>query len=218
MPAHADLLFSAIISWDFFLYLVMQRLILLILMVCGMLSASAQTETPPTAQEKAEVNKLLNHYSQYRYKMPAEDKAKLLRYYIYSPQIYVYNDLDTLFSPDDIITFQEYDKKISSPGPTFVFGGSFNLETLKLGNVKYDKDRKYYYIDAEVDKDYRGRKLTSATAPDGSTTITNTPFSLPSKTLHFVIVFEKAGSISKNFKVAAISLKGTEPRLPEIKK
>jgi hypothetical protein len=196
----------------------MEKLVLLLLMACGTLSAGAQTETPPSTQEKAEVNKLLNHYSQYRYKMSAEDKTKLLRYYIYSPQIYVYNDLDTLFSPDDMITFQEYDKKMSASGTGFMIGGSFNLQTVKLGNVKYDKDRKYYYIDAEVDKDYYGRKLISVNNPDGSTSITNTPVSFPSKTLHFVIVFEKAGTISKNFKVAAISLKGSEPKLPEIKK
>ncbi|MFL5730734.1 MAG: hypothetical protein ACJ75J_14700 [Cytophagaceae bacterium] len=196
----------------------MKKLILSFLIAAGSLAASAQTETPPGAVEKNEVNKLLTHYNLYMGKISPEDKAKFMKYYVWSPLIYVYNDMDTLAKPDDFITLMEYDKKVHAPISSFIFGGSLKPETVKTGNVKFDKERNYYYIDAEVEKMYSGRVIQTTTSSEGATVITNRYLELSPKTLHFVIAFERSGTIPKNFKIAAISLKGTEPKLPEIKK
>jgi hypothetical protein len=182
----------------------------------------AQTDilNVPTEAEKNEVMRILKEYEKFMNatgdsSLPKEKKALAALKFskeIFNNDIQVYVDLDS--AADNFIKIFSYAQKLKDLYPQTV---TTTLSEITLSKVKFDKLRKYHFIEASADKKTEWYKLQAKTIRDTLTSIDSTLNDTLrygfSKKITFYIRFDKVNSLSRNFKLFAISKAGAEPKL-----
>lgn len=186
---------------------------------------------PPTPLEKKEVAKVLSEYQKYIQVMADTGKVnekkslsvKFLKDRLASANIFVFNDVDTLAKPDDLLNFFKYTQKLPE-----VSQGKLNFEVdttrFYVDKVRYDKIRRYYFVEAKTTKKLIWQELrkkveaepiqdSSMVAIVDSASTFDTIITSFNQKITFHIKFEKENNIAKNFKIYAISKTGTPPKL-----
>lgn len=215
----------------------MQKKSALAILFILLLSSSAFSQIdvllPVTAIEKKEIVRILGEYGQFMHLMSdsgkvAEKKAasvKFLKENLDNANIFVINDLDSNSKNEDYLNFFKYTQKLPEALPKNV-KTSIITRTAWMDKVKYDKIRRYYFVEARAEKVFQWYELSERQVPD-TLAITDSlaTDSLPMKVVYdtiprfwkqklsFYVKFDRANNISRNFKLYAISKAGKEPKL-----
>ena len=186
----------------------------------------------PTAQESAELKKVLDSYLSYMNAMsvpgnPDGKKAlsvKFIKETLLKGEVLTVNDLDTAANSKSIkITTYAYQLAKAKGDGTLKH--SIEPTTIVYEKIKYDKWRRFYYEEIKVVKEISWEEKVSV-KKSGVDLNLNSQDSLSAKDsvtlvvkkipLSFFIRFEKENNISKNFRLWGITTKGQMPPLPSI--
>jgi Leucine-rich repeat (LRR) protein len=190
-------------------------------LLCLLFSLAVHAQTDilqvPTENEKREVKKILRAYNNFTKILSdtgrsAEKKRESVKFFketATSPNMNVYNDLG---GSEDSFTAYQYIQKLS------LLSGKYVIKTdtlnLSLDKVKYDKIRRYYFIEARTEKTFFiKQKIKRDTLPDSLATFSDTLISTRKEKLSFYIKFDKENNVLKNFKIFAISRPDVPPKL-----
>jgi len=199
--------------------------LLLLLVISSGIKAQVDVLQPMNETEKKEVIRLINSYDNFLNfiaQSPSEAEQKkesvtFLKTTINSASISVYNDLDSAALDDDCENIFKYCQRVpkSFPAAVSVKTTPKNLLTEK---VKYDKIRKYYFVEIKGEKEFSWKEIVSqtpdSTSVEGETTVsTDTIIHSIKKNISIHIKFDRENNVSKNFKILAISKTGVAPKL-----
>lgn len=197
-------------------------LILLLITVFSFKSlAQIDILLPPTDIEKNEVKRILSEYEKFMKAtgdsaLPKEKKAgatlnivKVLQ----NNDVQVFYDLDSTSNEDKYFKFLTYAQKFKEKFPQTV---NVTLQDVNMGKVKFDKIRRYYYIEVNAIKKFEWNKIAYKSITDSNgvpAVIRDTLKQGFNKKETFYIRFDRVNNISKNFKLFTIARTGAEPKL-----
>lgn len=177
----------------------------------------------PSDAEKKEVLRILGEYqnflkSQGDSALPKEKKAgSTLKFVkeLYNINVEVYYDLDSVASGEDkFMKILSYAQQFREKYPQTVVP---TLEGVVLSKVKYDKFRRYYFIEATANKKLAWNRISSKIIKDSvnmkDSLVADTVEQSFTRKLTFYIRFDRVNDVSKNFKLMTVSRTGGQPKL-----
>lgn len=187
-----------------------------------LLSAQVDILQPPTEQEKNEVKRVLKEYEKYMMAigdsaLPKEKKALATLKFskeVFNNEVQVYRDHDTTTRE---VTFTKVFSYAQEFPKTFPQTVTTTLSGILFGKVKYDKWRRYHFVEAIADKrmewqTLQARTLTDTVAQKDSVVYDTLRYGIDRK-LTFIVRFDKVNNVSRNFKLGAITKPGVEAKL-----
>ena len=186
------------------------------------LFAQVDVLLPPTGPEKNEVKRILNEYEKYMNAtgdslLPKEKKALATLKFskeVVNNEVQVYRDIDTVSKEATFAKMFSYAQEFPKVFPQTV---TTTLSGIVYGKVKFDKIRKYHFIEVLADKEMEWKKVQvkavrDSAAQKDSMVYDTLRYNITRK-LIFLVRFDKAGALSKNFKLLAITKAGVPPKL-----
>lgn len=176
----------------------------------------------PDEKEKAEILRITSEYEKYMTTSAdsalAKEKKALatLKFSkeIQNNDVQVYNDLDSVSGKETFLKIFNYAQRLDE---SFSQSVRTVLVNPSLGKVKYDKIRRYHFVEVNADKKITWSRIQKKVVTNSElgkdSVVTDTAvYSLNSK-ITLYIRFEKTAALSKNFKLFAIAKQGSQPVL-----
>jgi Leucine-rich repeat (LRR) protein len=193
------------------------KLILTGILFSSSVHAQIDILQPPSEIEKKEIRKALKAYNNFviilsdtgRAAEKKKESVKFFKETATSANMSVCNDLG---GTEDFYSAFQYIQKMGLLSGKYVI----NTDTLHISydKVKYDKIRRYYFIEARTEKTFFiKQKIKRDTLPDSLATFTDTLIAERKEKLSFYIKFDKENNVAKNFKIFAISRPDVAPKL-----
>ncbi|WP_028978449.1 leucine-rich repeat domain-containing protein [Sporocytophaga myxococcoides] len=206
----------------------MKKILFALLLTTISLKMNAQTDIllPMNDIEKKEVIRLLTSYDgflNFVAQKPSEADQKkesvtFLKTTVSNANISVYNDLDSAAKNDDYENVFKYCQRVPKTFPATVKIKT-TPKNLIVEKVKYDKIRRYYFVEIKGDKDFTWKEVVQKAASDSVSTsvdsiaVSDTIVHSIKKGISVFIKFDRENNVSKNFKIFAISKTGVAPKL-----
>jgi hypothetical protein len=193
------------------------KLTLLCLLFFSAVHAQIDILEPPSETEKREVRKVLRAYNNFVNILSdtgrlAEKKRLSLKFFKETATSSNMNVCNDLGGGEDFFTAYQYIQKLGLLSGRYVI----KTDTINLSpdKVKYDKVRKYYFIEARTEKTFfTKQKIKRDTLPDSLATFADTLIADRKEKLSFYIKFDKENNVAKNFRIFAISRPDVAPKL-----
>jgi internalin A len=191
--------------------------IFLCLLFSSVVHAQTDILLAPSEIEKKEIKKVLKAYDNLvnilsdtgRSAEKKRESVKFFKETATSPNMSVSNDLG---GAEDFYPAFQYIQKLS------LLSGKYVIKTdtanLSFDKVKYDKIRRYYFIEARTGKTFFIRqKIKWDTLSDSLATFRDTLITDHKEKLSFYIKFDKENNVAKNFRIFAVSRPDVAPKL-----
>lgn len=193
------------------------------LFLCSPLFLKAQVDVllVPTPAEKGEIQRILNEYQKFMTAsgdslLPKEKRALATLKFskeLINNDVHVYADYDTSGNNNFVKIFP-YVQKFKELFPQTVYT---TLSDITLSKVKFDKIRKYYFVEATANKKTQWYSISKKIIRDSvlakDTLVADTIRQSYTTKTNFYVRFDRVNNVSKNFKLYAISKAGVEPKL-----
>lgn len=204
----------------------MKKILFTLLLITISLKINAQTDIllPMNDTEKKEVIRLLTSYDGFlnfvAQKPSDADQKKesvtFLKTTISNANISVFNDLDSTAQNEDYENIFKYCQRVPNAFPATVKIKT-TPKNLVVEKVKYDKIRRYYYVEIKGEKGFSWKeviqKADTVSSSADSIAVSDTIVHSIKKSISVFIKFDRENNVSKNFKIFAISKTGVAPKL-----